>query len=76
MDSFIERCFVGMLPCGLVRILFSTACSTGILTVLAGLFTGVEVLDFRSVCFGEGRISILSVSPFFFQTLVLTNRVA
>ena len=76
MDSLIERCLVGIAPCGLVRILFSTICSTGTLATLAGLFTGAEELDFRSVCFGKGIISILSVSPFFFQTLVLKNRVA
>jgi hypothetical protein len=72
----MEICFVDTFPCGLVRILFSTTFSGGRLTAGAVLFTGAEALDFRSVCFGKGRMSILSVSPFFFQTLVSMNRVA
>jgi hypothetical protein len=72
----MEMCFVGIAPCGLFNILFSTTTSVELLTGLATLFTGVEALGFRSVCFGNGRISILSVSPFFFLTLVLMNRVA
>ena len=72
----MEICFVGMTPCGLDKILFSTTFSAGIFVTVAVLFTGVVALDFRRVCLGNGRISILSVSPFFFQTLVLTNRVA
>jgi hypothetical protein len=50
MDSFMEICFVGMTPCGLDKILFSTTFSAGILETLAVLFTGVVALDFRRVC--------------------------
>jgi hypothetical protein len=50
MDSFMEICFVGMTPCGLDKILFSTTFSTGVLETLAVLFTGVVALDFRRVC--------------------------
>jgi hypothetical protein len=72
----MEICFVVIFPCGLVKILFSTTVSGAGLTALVVLFTGVVVFDFRRVCLGKGRISILSVSPFFFQTLVSMNRVA
>ena len=72
----MEICFVEITPCGLVRTLFSRFSTTGLLATTAGLLTGAEAFDFRNVCVGKGRITTLSVSPFFFQTLVLMNRVA
>jgi hypothetical protein len=70
-----------MLPCGLVRIFDSTASTTGAGASDAGasdaVFTLGEVdFDLRKLWFGKGRMSIRSVSPFFFLTLVLVNRVA
>ena len=72
----MEICFVEITPCGLERILFSILSTTGELATAAVLLTGAEAFDFRNVCVGKGRITTLSVSPFFFQTLVSVNRVA
>jgi hypothetical protein len=76
MESLMEICFVDTTPCGLVRILFSRLSTTGWLATTAGLLTGAEAFDFRNVWVGKGRITTLSVSLFFFQTLVSVNRVA
>jgi hypothetical protein len=56
--------------------LFSILSTTGEPATAAVLLTGAEAFDFRNVCVGKGRITTLSVSPFFFQTLVSVNRVA
>lgn len=65
-----------MLPCGLVRIFDSTASTTGAGAADAVFTLGEVDFDLRKLWFGKGRMSTRSVSPFFFRTLVLVNRVA
>jgi hypothetical protein len=48
-----------------------------VLEVFVGLVEGaVLLLAFRSDCLGEGRMSMRSVSPFFFLALASESRAA